>query len=81
MFQYFQKKCRSNQDSTRRQNNFEHARRYQYFCWGGGVPHKIKKHKCLVGPSMEDLPNLYFMLIDRYEIHIQAFGDFFTGIS
>ena len=26
--------------------------------------------------NLEDLPNVYFMCFDRYEIHIQAFVDF-----
>ena len=28
---------------------------------------------------MKDLPDLYFMVFDRYEIHIRAFGDVFYG--
>ena len=28
---------------------------------------------------MEDLPSLYFMFFDRYEMHIQAFVDFMNG--
>ena len=28
---------------------------------------------------MEDLPNLYFMFFERYEIHIQAFANGFYG--
>ena len=62
------------QDSTT-DKFFENARRYQSFL-GGGPPTKFKKHRGLVGPIMEDLPNLYFMVFDRYEIHIQAFVDF-----
>ena len=30
---------------------------------------------------MEDLPNLYFMFLDRYEIHIQAFVHFIVSAS
>ena len=43
MFKYFQKMIvRTYQDSTRRQNNFENARRYQSL-WGGG-PNKDSKN-------------------------------------
>ena len=29
--------------------------------------------------KIEKLPNIHFMIFDRYEIHIQAFADFISG--
>ena len=70
MFKSFQKMIvRKYQDSTRRQTLFENARRYIF--WGGNSYNKIsKKLKVWWIQNVEDLPNLYSIFFDRYEIHI-----------
>ena len=49
------------------------------FLFVGRYSYKKSKNKGVVGPNMEDLPNLYIMFFDRYEIHIQAFVAFING--